>query len=183
MQITGVILSGGQSTRMGTDKALIQINGKTLLENAIEICKSICNDIIISSNYQDHEKFGYKVVPDEIENCGPMGGIFSSLKESNTHWNFVISVDAAYVEPDFVKFIISEIGSFDAIVPAHNEGKEPLISLYNKNGLPKMLYHLESGNFKMHNLLSTLSTKFVNSQNWVEKFPKIFFNLNRPSDI
>ncbi|HSO89343.1 MAG TPA: molybdenum cofactor guanylyltransferase, partial [Draconibacterium sp.] len=95
MQITGIILSGGQSTRMGTDKALLQIKGKTLLERAVEICNPVCNAILISSNNPEHEKYGYQIYPDEIKNCGPLGGIYSCLKKSDTDWNFILSVDAA----------------------------------------------------------------------------------------
>lgn len=183
MQITGIILSGGQSTRMGTDKALIQINGKTLLENIIQICQPLCAHILISSNNSAHEKFGYKIIPDEIINCGPLGGIYSCLKKSETDWNFVISVDAAFVKPEFVSFLISEIGYYGAIVPVHNIGKEPLIALYQKKGLTEIFKMLDDKNFKMHDLLNTINTKYVDSQKWVEKFPDIFRNLNTPEDI
>jgi molybdopterin-guanine dinucleotide biosynthesis protein A len=183
MQITGIILSGGQSTRMRTDKALIQINGKTLLENAIEICKPFCSSIVVSSNFIKHEKFGYKVIPDEIKNCGPLGGIYSCLNQSDSDWNFILSVDAAFVESEFVTFIISEIGDFDAVVPYHSNGKEPLIALYHKNGLTEMREKLDLGNFKMHNLLTSMNTKYVDSQFYVEQFPKLFRNLNHPNDL
>jgi molybdopterin-guanine dinucleotide biosynthesis protein A len=183
MQITGIILAGGQSTRIGTDKAFIQINHKTLLEKAIDICEPICAEILISSDNKEHEKFGHRIIPDEFKNCGPLSGIYSCLKKSNTEWNFVISVDAAFVEPQFIPYLINEIDDFDAIVPFHNKGKEPLIALYHKNGLTVMQKHLKSGNFKMHNLLNTLNTKFVDSQTWVERFPEIFRNLNRPDDL
>ncbi len=183
MQITGIILSGGQSTRMGTDKALIQINGKTLLEKVIHICQPLCSQILISSNNKAHEEFGYKIIPDEIKNCGPLGGIYSCLKQSETEWNFVISVDAAFVEPEFVSNLISEIGNYDAIAPVHNDGKEPLIALYQKKGLTEMKKMLDSRNYKMYNLLNSINTKFVDSQHWIERFPKIFHNLNNPDDI
>jgi len=183
MQITGIILSGGQSTRMGTDKALLQINGKTFLENTIEMCKPFCQVILISSNNSTHEKFGLGIVPDEFKNCGPLGGIYSCLKKSDTDWNFVISVDAAFVEPEFIKYFISEIDDFDAIVPFHEKGKEPLIAFYHKNCLDAIEKMLGSGNFKMHNLLYKINTKFVDSQRWVERFPEIFCNLNRPEDL
>ena len=183
MQITGIILSGGQSTRMGTDKALIQINGKTLLENIIQICQPVCTQIIISSNNAAHEKFGYKIVPDEIKNCGPLGGIYSCLKKSETDWNFVISVDAAFVEPDFVSFLVSETGNYDAVAPAHAFGKEPLIAMYHKNSLSEIMKMLDSKNYKMNNLLNSINTKFVDSQIWVEAYPEIFRNLNHPFDI
>lgn len=183
MQITGIILSGGQSTRMGTDKALIQINGKTLMENAIEICKPFCSNILISSNHTTHEKFGFKVIPDEIKDCGPLGGIYSCLKHSETDWNFVLSVDAAFVEPEFVSFLISETGNYDAVAPVHDTGKEPLIAMYHKNGLSEMKKMLGSKNYKMYSLLNSINTKFVDSQKWVERYPKIFRNLNRPDDL
>ena len=183
MQITGIILSGGKSTRMGTDKAFIQINKKTLLENAFEICKPICTNILISSNDQKHKISGVKIIPDEFLNCGPLSGIYSCLKKSDTHWNFVISVDAAFVEPAFIEYLINETDDSDAIVPFHSKGKEPLISMYHKSGLSEMQKHLKSGNLKMHNLISDLNTKYVDSQNWVERFPKIFRNLNHPDDI
>jgi molybdopterin-guanine dinucleotide biosynthesis protein A len=183
MQITGIILSGGQSIRMGTDKALIQINGKTLLENVIEVCKPFCSKILISSNHIEHKNFGFKIIPDEIKNCGPLGGIYSCLKQSETDWIFVTSVDTAYVKSEFVSFIISEIGDFDAVVPFHNSGKEPLIAMYHKNALEEMKKMLDFGNFKMHNLLTSINTKYVNSQFWVERFPKLFRNLNRPDDL
>ncbi len=183
MQITGIILSGGQSTRMGTDKALIQINGKTLLENVIQICQPVCSQIFISSNNLTHEKFGYKIIPDEIKNCGPLGGIYSCLKQSETDWNFVISVDAVFVQPEFVSFLISEIGNYDAVVPLHDSGKEPLIALYQKRGLKEMIKMLGNKNYKMQNLLNAINTNFVDSQKWIGKFPDIFRNLNQPNDI
>lgn len=183
MQITGIILSGGQSTRMGTDKALIQIDGKTLLEKIIQICQPLCTQILISSNNSAHEKFGYKIIPDEIKNCGPLGGIYSCLKKSETDWNFIISVDAAFVKPDFISFLISKTGNYDAVAPVHNLGKEPLIALYHKNNLKEIEKMLNSKNYKMTHLLNSINTRFVDSQKWVEEFPEIFRNLNQPCDI
>ena len=183
MQITGIILSGGQSTRMGTDKALLQINNKKLIENAIEICNPFCQKIIVSSNNPEHGKFGHNIISDEFENCGPLSGIYSCLKKSDTDWNFVISVDTAFVKPVFIQYLIDQIDNFDAVVPFHNKGKEPLISMYHKNGLAEMKKHLKSGNYRMSNLINAINTKFIDSQHWVEIFPKIFSNLNRPDDL
>jgi molybdopterin-guanine dinucleotide biosynthesis protein A len=183
MQITGIILAGGQSFRMGADKAMLQINGKALLEKAIEICRPVCDEILIGSNNSKHEDFGFPVIPDEIKNCGPMGGIFSCLKKSETNWNFVISVDSAFVTEDFVQFLISETGVFDAVVPIHEKGKEPLVALYHINCLPVIQERIELKDYKMHHLLNVLNTKFINVDSWVKKYPAIFKNLNRPEDF
>ncbi len=66
---------------------------------------------IISSNIDAHCKFGFSVVADEVKNCGPIGGIISCMKQSKTDWNFIISVDAAFVEPEFVNFLFMETES------------------------------------------------------------------------
>lgn len=183
MQTTAIILAGGESKRMGTDKALLEVDGTPLLEKAINLCKHTCDEIIISSNNIKHQKFAYPVVADEIKDCGPIGGILSCLKKSKTDWNFVISVDAAFVEPDFLQTLFSEFDEFDAIVPLTKKGKEPLIALYNKRCLPVMEQKLQAGDYKMHNLLHSVKTKFVDSSVWLEKYPRLFHNLNRPGDL
>jgi molybdopterin-guanine dinucleotide biosynthesis protein A len=183
MEITAIILAGGRSTRMGTDKALLLINNKTLLENAIDICKSVCNNIIISSNFAEHENFGHKVIPDEIKNCGPIAGIYSCLKKSESDWNLVFSVDTAFVQKELIEFLIKNTYHFDAVVPKHNKGQEPLVALYNKSVIPYIKNQLDSGDFKMQNLLKEINSKYINTQYLVEKNPNMFSNLNRPDDL
>lgn len=183
MQITGIILAGGKSSRMGTDKVLLKLNEKTLLEHSIELIRSICDSILISSNNPDHEKFGIEIIPDQIKNCGPIGGIYTGLKKSKTDWNFVISVDSVFVESSFIQYLFSEINDSDAIVPIHKKGKEPLIALYHKNSLPEIEKMIDLGNYKMYNLVNTINSKFINAQSWANKYPKLFHNINRPTDL
>ncbi|MCK5729950.1 MAG: molybdenum cofactor guanylyltransferase [Draconibacterium sp.] len=183
MQITGIILAGGKSKRMGADKALLKTNGKTLLEQSIELIQPFCNTILISSNNSKHKIFGHKIIHDEISNCGPIGGIYSCLKKSETDWNFVLSVDSVFVESEFIKFLITEIDSISAIVPIHSEGKEPLIALYHKNSLMEFEKMLKLGDFKMYNLINSVNTKWIDSKKWIEKYPQLFHNLNRPEDL
>ena len=183
MQITTIILAGGKSSRMGTDKVLLKINEKTLLEQTIELVEPICNSILVSSNNPEHEKFGYGIIPDEIKYCGPIGGIYSSLKKSETDWNFIISVDSPFVQKGFIQYLISEIDNSDAIIPIHGKGKEPLIALYHKNCLSEIEKMLDLQHYKMHNLINAVKTKFVDSQNWIENYPDLFRNLNRPEDL
>ncbi len=183
MQITGIILSGGLSKRMGTDKALLKLNQTTLMENAIKICQKTCEKILISSDNPAHQKFGYPTITDVYKNCGPLSGIYSGLEKSETEWNFVLSVDAAFVEPDFIKELSKNTFKFDAVIPIHNNGKEPLVSMFNKSAIPVIKNHLETGNLRLHNLINNINCKLFNSQDWVEKYPRIFHNLNSPGDI
>lgn len=183
MQITGIILAGGLSKRMGTDKALIQHNGKTLLENAIEICKPACKSIIISSNNPEHGKYGHPLIADVIQDCGPIGGIYSCLEKSDTDWNFVISVDTPFVTGDFIEFLLLQTGNFDAVIPLHSGKTEPLIALYNKTCLTVMQSQIRLNQFKLQTALALLKTHFIEVDQWLNKTSLLFKNLNRPEDL
>lgn len=183
MQITTIILAGGQSKRMGTDKALLEIDGKTLLERAINLCKSFSSELLISSNHLAHTTFGFPVIEDKIKNCGPMGGIYSCLKHSSNDWNFVMSVDTPFIQKGFIEFLKEETLNFEVVVPVHESKKEPLIAFYHKNALPQIRTRIETGNYKLHFLLQQLNTNFVESGEWLKKYPKLFQNLNYPEDI
>jgi len=183
MQITAIILAGGKSTRMGIDKASLVFNQKTLLENAIKICRSVCHDVLISSNNPAHQRDEIPVVFDDFQNCGPIGGLFSGLKKSNTDWNFVLSVDSPLIKPEFIQKLISEIEDVDALVPFHKKGKEPLVALYHKNCLPEIEKRIVTGNFAIYQLFEPLNVKYVESECWLQKYPSLFYNINRPEDL
>ena len=184
MQITGIILAGGKSTRMGTDKALLKIEGETLLAKAVKLCRSVCDEILISSNSEDHNVENIVRIPDEIKDCGPLGGIYSCLRQAENEWSFVISVDATFVKPEFVSFLVNQkFKNYDAVVPFHEKGKEPLIALYNKSTLPFLEKNLEDGIYKMHFLLENHKTNFVDAQKWIKLNPLLFHNINFPDDL
>lgn len=183
MQITGIILAGGKSSRMGGDKVLLEIDGQTLLSRAVEFCKTFCDELVISSNNPEHKMNGCKRVADEIKDCGPMGGVYSCLNQSQNEWNFVLSVDTTFVVKEFVDFLLKGIEDFDAVVPTHSGRKEPLIAVYKKKILPKVKSQLESGNYKMNFLLKGVKTNFIESDHWERKYPQLFYNINSPEDF
>ena len=183
MKITGIILTGGKSSRMGRDKALMLYEGKSLLQRAVDFCSAFCDEVLISSGNKEHQIEGILRIDDEIENCGPIGGIYSCLKRSSNDWNFVLSVDAPFVQKDFVEYLKGETHSFDAVVPLHNGKKEPLIAFYHKRVLPEIKARIETGNYKLHFLLQQINTNFVESEEWLKKYPGLFRNLNYPEDL
>lgn len=183
MNLTAIILAGGKSSRMGVDKALLKMNGKTLLETVIEICQPVCSSIIISSNNPAHSVHGYPVIADEQKGCGPIGGIYTCIKQSLTNWNFIISVDTPFVTPDFIQFLLLHTGDFNVVIPVYSGKTEPLIALYNRSCLPVIEKQIQLQLFKIQHLLALLNAEFVECNEWIEKTPMIFNNLNRPEDI
>lgn len=168
---------------MGTDKALLEVNGISLLDRAITTCEKICDSILISSNRFEHQHFDYPVVADEIKDCGPIGGIYSCLKKSETYWNMVLSVDSPFVEPEFLKFLMTKCGDGEAVVSFHDRGKEPLIAFYSKTCQAKIEQQIQSGNYKMHQLIELLDAQLIDVQPWLNKHPNLLRNLNHPDDL
>jgi molybdenum cofactor guanylyltransferase len=183
MKITGIILTGGKSSRMGTDKAVLEFEGQSLLKRAADFCSVFCDEVLISSNNPEHRVEGVSRINDEVKECGPMGGIYSCLKQSSSDWNFVLSVDAPFVQSDFILFLQDHTTDFDAVIPVHEGKKEPLIAFYQKKALPQIETHIKAENYKMHFLLQKLNTHFVDAGAWLEKYPNIFNNLNTPEDL
>ncbi|MGB3345597.1 MAG: molybdenum cofactor guanylyltransferase [Aequorivita sp.] len=132
-KVTGVILAGGKNSRMGTDKGLLLVDGKRIVERAIEAMRAEVDDIIIISNGSNYDNLGYKVYRDIIENCGPMGGILTALSCSSTDKNFVVSCDMPFLSKELVGFIIENSDDCEIAIPKHGEKLEPLCAVYDKS--------------------------------------------------
>jgi molybdopterin-guanine dinucleotide biosynthesis protein A len=183
--ITGIILAGGKSLRMGKDKARIDLAGKPLISYAIDVLKPVCKSIIISSNSEDYESYGHPVQKDLIPECGPMGGIYSTLLHSSSSLNLVLSCDMPLVSSDLLKYIIDNMDDRKISVPVHGENYlEPLCAGYPFEIIPYLQKFIEKKNLKLHNLIERVPSKQIriDSRN---KFyhPDIFLNINRPGDL
>jgi len=103
-QVSGFVLAGGKSTRMGQDKAGLQLNGRTLLEHALGALRSVCRDVAILGN---HDLYGQlaPVYDDLFPGCGPLGGIHAALTNSQTEYNLIIAVDTPFLVPAFLAYL------------------------------------------------------------------------------
>lgn len=168
---------------MGTDKGLVEFQGKEMIAHVIQNVKESVNDILIISNNSAYRKFGYPVFEDIHKNCGPMGGIQGGLSNSKTNWNLVIGCDLPFVTKEFFSFLVSSIVEGDAIVPIHDSFAEPLCALYHKSSLPKLEALLSKQELKMQNVLKHLDSKFIDVPMEMFDSTIIFRNFNSPKDF
>ncbi len=180
--ISGFILAGGKSNRMGTDKALLLVQDEPLLKRMIRLIRPFCATIAISGQKNDYAGFNAEMIPDLYAGCGPISGVISSLKHSSVEWNLLVSVDVPFINEEFIQYLISQIGQYDCIIPEHKGGVEPLIGLYNKQILPIIDEMISNGDYKLMRLLSRLNTRYVDCNNLIKQFPRLFYNVNRPED-
>lgn len=131
--ITGIILAGGKSSRMGTDKGFLVLNGKSFMQRSIEALKPLVSEIIIVSDNPDYDVFGFKRVTDVIKNAGPVAGICSGLQASSSNYNLILSCDIPLVNTEILEKLIEAIDGDSQIIQVESQGKSmPLIALYKK---------------------------------------------------
>jgi molybdenum cofactor guanylyltransferase len=132
---TGIILSGGKGVRLGMDKGLIELNGRKLIEYAIDILSPFCNEVIISSNNPDYGILPARIVPDFAAGNGPMMGIYSALKASPTAANLILAVDNIFVTRAFFQYLVSlNLSAYHVAVPyVQNKYFEPLVDIIRRN--------------------------------------------------
>jgi len=185
MSTTGIILAGGKSSRMGVDKGFQELCGKPLIEYAIEALSGLCNNIIISTSSDAYQSLGYKVVSDVFPGIGPMGGIYSALKQSETEANLVLSCDLPFVSLELMSYILENSKGYKVAVPwMGNQHYEPLCGFYDLSILEQINAFIHKHNYKLPDLFEELSINRLiinNSMGFYRE--ELFFNVNSKHDL
>ncbi|MFD1613798.1 molybdenum cofactor guanylyltransferase [Gelatiniphilus marinus] len=132
--ITGIILAGGKSSRMGTDKGFLMLDNKPFIQYSIQALKPLVSEIMIVSDNSNYDVFGLKRVNDIKKNAGPMAGIYSGLEASSTDYNLILSCDIPLISSEVLKKLIEVVDDNSEIIQIENHGKTmPLIALYKRH--------------------------------------------------
>ncbi|WP_282135696.1 molybdenum cofactor guanylyltransferase [Seonamhaeicola maritimus] len=160
--ITGIILAGGKSSRMGADKGFIKLNNKSFAEYSIKALKPLVNDIIIVSDNPDYDAFGYKRILDEIKDAGPVAGIYSGLNASKTENNLILSCDIPLIKTGVLEKLIESFDDDSEVIQIESNGKTmPLIALYKKQNAKVFLEALQNDERRLRRVINSLKTKNV----------------------
>ncbi len=169
--ITGIILAGGNSSRMGADKGLIYLNGQTFMKRIIDTIKPFVNEIIIVSGNTDYDSYQLKRVQDVIENAGPLGGLYSGLFHSNSENNLVLSCDIPMINHQVLELLFQEYDdNFDVIQLKSKDNSMPLIALYKKKCMYQCLEQLQNGERRLKVVVQKFNTKTITIETELEKF-------------
>jgi len=184
--VTAFVLAGGKSSRMGRDKALLELRGKPLLQRAIELARTAAHDVRIVGDPEKYACFG-RVVADIHTNRGPLGGIHAALANTATELNLILATDLPSIQPGFLKHLITTAESTDALVtvPRVDEYFEPLCAVYRKNFAEIAHTALSQGRNKVDALFAETNTRAVTRHEIVRAgfSTSMFRNLNTPDDL
>ncbi len=192
MENTGAyILAGGHSRRMGRDKALIKLGDKMIIENIAELLIDIFGRAVIVANKNNsYQVECTKIIIDEIENIGPIGGIYTALKHSNYERNFVISCDMPFVNRLLIEFLTKYETDNPIIITKERGNLQPLCGIYNKNIINVMENFinetLDKGNMKrlnFTNLFTKISLETIEITDKSFYHENLLFNINDRNDL
>ena len=184
--VTGIILSGGKSTRMGENKAFIELEGVPIVRRIYTLFKELFQEVIIVTNQQElFKNFDSKIYSDLIPNQGALGGLYTGLFFSTFQYSFCVACDMPFIKKALVQYIINHIEGEDVIVPRTEDGLQPLHAIYSKNCLDPIKIIMEQGKYKIIDFYNQVNVKIVEEKEFTVLDPlrESFINVNTPDEL
>jgi molybdopterin-guanine dinucleotide biosynthesis protein A len=182
---TGFVLAGGKSSRMGTNKALLPLDGATLVERTRDLLAKVCEKVAILGAPELYGHLG-DCYPDLYTDCGPLAGIHAALLNSQTALNLITAVDTPFLSEEFLAYLLQRAASSSAVVtvPEIAGYVQPLCAVYSRDFLPVVEASLKAGRLKIVPLFSEVQAQVLSGSE-LGRFALesgMFDNLNTPED-
>jgi molybdopterin-guanine dinucleotide biosynthesis protein A len=181
--VTGAILIGGMSHRLGRDKILLSFEGKPLAVHAAGIFEDMFQKTdLIGHPRRELTELGYTCVPDLIPGKGVLGGIYTALHVGETPYVFIVAADMPFLTPSLISGILAHRHNADAVIPVGPKGMEPLCAVYSKACTGTVKRSLERNELKIIEALDGL--KILSPEIGLKDGePDPFININCPEDL
>jgi len=187
--MTSIILAGGKSSRLGRNKALQVIGGKSLIQRVIDRLAILSTEIIIVTADGEaipcYSTVEIKTVADIYPEKGPLVGIFSGLLSSSDPHAIAVGCDTPFLSVSLIKYMAQICSVYDVVVPRIRNKLEPLCAVYSKNCSSHIQRLLEQNELRIDRLFSMVKVKYV-EEDEINRFDPehlSFFNINDQTDL
>ncbi|AJE02287.1 bifunctional molybdenum cofactor guanylyltransferase MobA/molybdopterin-guanine dinucleotide biosynthesis adaptor protein MobB [Geobacter pickeringii] len=183
--VTGVILVGGRSSRMGRDKALLSLGGKPLVGRVIDAFRQVfARTILVGDREERFREFDLEIVPD-IYPGSALGGLHTGLARAGTPYVFVSACDVPWPDPRVIERLCSLRQGHDVVVPRTDGGIDPLFAVYGTGCLPAMERMLREGNYRIYDFYPAVRTRHVAPEELegLVMPGRTFVNVNTPEEF
>jgi molybdopterin-guanine dinucleotide biosynthesis protein A len=185
-EVTGFVLAGGRSSRMGSNKALLELGGRPLIQHTKSILESVCGQVFIVGQRNLYGRFG-QCYEDIYPDCGPLSGIHAALLNAPTEFSLITAVDTPFIKAEFLDYMVDCAVKSSAIVtaPCVAGQVQPLCTVFRSGFLAIAEAALKSGRFKVEPLFPKEQTLILGESdlNQFALAPEMFENLNTPEDL
>ena len=184
--VTGFILLGGKSSRYGSNKALVEIEGVRLIDRVAGVMKSIFHRVVLLTNTP--EEYAYLRMPtveDLVKGLGPMGGVYTGLMTLSDEVGFFVACDMPFLSESLIRHMVEVRDDFDVVVPRMDWMLEPLHALYSKKCLPVIQEAIERHQHQIVKCFAGMRVRYVDEEELRLWDPELrsFFNINKPQDL
>jgi molybdenum cofactor guanylyltransferase len=184
--VSGFVLAGGRSLRMGQDKTLMKLAGIPMLLRTAQLVESVVGTVAVIGRPEPHQQFGLRIIADDWPGDGPLGGIATALRTAHTTWSLIVACDLPYLTKSWLEYLVSRAtsSSADAVLPMNALGAEPLCAMYHKRSELAFRRAMESGVRKVTDALASIRIEPIESSEWQEfsRDGSLFKNMNSPAD-
>jgi FdhD protein len=184
--VTAVILAGGASRRMGTNKALLKVSDTALIESVYRTLAATFHEVILVTNTpEEYDFIPCRKVADIYPGAGSIAGLHAGLAASCTERIFVAACDMPYLNPDLIRLLCNNALKGDAVVPVNSEGlREPLHAVYDASILDELQHSIERDDKSILNLLDRIRTTLVTHEAYcsIPGVERSFCNVNTPEE-
>jgi len=185
--MNAIVLAGGKSKRYGSNKALVDIRGKTLIELIIEKLQKSFSKVYVVGNQEIDYSFlsDVNILKDLIPGKGPLGGLYTGLKFSDSKYNFVVGCDMPNLTQEYFRFLRAQEKNYDVLVPCYNDYIEPLAGIYSCSCLKEMQKSLTEGDLKIKSFYGQVKVEIIKEELiWEVNDPAyLFYNINYKADM
>jgi len=186
--VTGILLAGGKSRRMGEDKRFLHVGDRTLFERSLTVLRSIFqNVLIVIAQDSPTLEAEVPVIRDLVPNCGNLGGLYTGLQQASTEHVFVVACDMPFLTPEAVRYLIRLKNNADIVMAQRDNGLEPMHALYGRRCLPVLEEMVRTRHLKIQDIVehSSLNVRLIKEAELSRIDPegRSFLNVNTPSDL
>jgi molybdopterin-guanine dinucleotide biosynthesis protein B/molybdopterin-guanine dinucleotide biosynthesis protein len=180
--ITGVILAGGGSRRMGRDKAQLRLFGQPLWSRSRSALAALCQGVFVAGERPDLAAHGLSVFAD-IYPGSSLGGLHNALTHCETEWALLLPCDLPFPSPALLRSLLDGRDGCEAVVPRTERGIEPLVACYHRSTLVRIEAQLTTGDQRLTELLAKLRVRYLDEAELPAGWRRALLNLNRPEDL
>lgn len=182
LKTSAYILAGGKSSRMGTDKGMLLLNGKRMVDHVAETLQLVGLEVTIVSDHADYQSLKYRVIPDLLKGYGPAGGVYTAMKDAQADQLLFCTCDAPSINQDLVKGLLMNAGLADALLVKHQDRPEPFPLLIRRSCLHHWETGIKNGVLKMMQLINLNYCRFMDIEADLGLSPELLANINTPDD-
>jgi molybdopterin-guanine dinucleotide biosynthesis protein A len=188
--IAAFVLAGGKSSRMGRDKALLDVGGEPVIVRTVRLAASVASSVKVVGGADALRELRLDVIGDRWPGAGPLGGIATALGASDSEWNLLLACDLPFVTREWLEYLAARArkSAKDAVVPSGEHDAEPLCAMYRKRCELEAREAVERGELKVQKFIATLAgsgrVEAVERGEWkrFDSSGRLFKNMNAPRD-